>query len=157
MVMFVGIDPGAKGSLCALDPNTKSITFLSTLQTPHLIYDWLNALSPIRMLAIEEVHSIYGTSAGSNFKFGFNVGMLHGIVGATRIGMDTVQPKIWQKQTGVQFRPKMTMAQKKKTVAAKAIQLYPDAELYGPKGGLLDGRADALMIAHFLTIKYGGN
>lgn len=51
----------------------------------------------------------------------------------------------------------MSQADKKKTVAAKALQLYPDAELHGPKGGLLDGRADALMIAHFLTIKYGGS
>ena len=155
--MFVGIDPGAKGSLCALDPGRKNITCLSTVQAPHLIYDWLNALSPIRMIAIENVHAIYGTSAGSNFKFGYNVGMLHGIVGSTRIGMDTVQPKIWQKQTGILFKKGMTVAQKKKVVAAKVIQLYPEAELYGPKGGLLDGRADALMIAHYLTIKYGGS
>lgn len=155
--MFVGIDPGAKGSLCSLDIDTKSITFLATSESPHLICEWLYEREPIRIIGIEEVHSIYGTSAASNFKFGYNVGLLHGIVGATRIGMDTVQPKIWQKQTGVLFRKNMSQADKKKTVAAKALQLYPDAELHGPKGGLLDGRADALMIAHFLTIKYGGS
>ena len=35
----------------------------------------------------------------------------------------------------------------KKEVADIASRLYPKAELHGPKGGLLDGRSDALMIA----------
>jgi hypothetical protein len=49
----------------------------------------------------------------------------------------------------------MKPADKKKFVASIALQLYPKAPLFGPKGGLLDGRADALMIAHYLSIKYG--
>ena len=49
----------------------------------------------------------------------------------------------------------MKPADKKKHVASIAMQLYPKANLSGPKGGLLDGRADALMIAHYLSIKYG--
>ena len=37
----------------------------------------------------------------------------------------------------------------KKQVAEIAQSLYPTAELHGKRGGLLDGRADALMIAHY--------
>jgi len=155
-MVVVGIDPGAKGSLCLLDTTSKHITFLSTYVSPALIYDWLNAYSPIHMIGMEDVHAIYGTSAGSNFKFGFNVGLLHGIIECTRIGMDLIQPKVWQKETGIRFKKGMTPAQKKRVVANKALQLYPKAasSLYGPKGGLLDGRSDALMIAHYLGIKY---
>ena len=34
-------------------------------------------------------------------------------------------------------------------------KLYPTAELYGNKGGLRDGRSDALGLAHFIRLKYG--
>jgi hypothetical protein len=153
-VIYIGIDPGAKGSLCSLDTVGKTTWFMPTNALPRELYTWLNHRDLIDRIAIEDVHAIYGTSAGSNFKFGFNVGMLHGIVGATAMGLDLVQPKVWQKTTGISFKKGMTPAQKKRVVAAKAQQLYPNADLYGPKGGLLDGRSDALMIAHFLSIKY---
>jgi hypothetical protein len=156
-MVIVGIDPGAKGSLCSLDTVSKSIWFIPTTALPHELYAWLKRDDSIHMIGIEDVHAIYGTSAGSNFKFGFNVGLLHGIIGATQIGMDLVPPKVWQKETGIRFKKGMTSAMKKKTVAAKALQLYPKAQLHGPKGGLLDGRSDALMIAHYLALKYGGN
>lgn len=161
MALFIGIDPGAKGSLCLLDTATKQMEFMHTpggLVTSLEVYTWvcMNHLNhTINAIAIENVHAIYGTSAKSNFNFGFNTGALHGIIGCTGIGLEMVQPKLWQKQCGIVFKPKMRPADKKKTVAAVALQLYPKADIFGPKGGLLDGRADALMIAHYLSIKYG--
>ena len=44
----------------------------------------------------------------------------------------------------------------KVAVANKAEGFYPEAQLHGPLGGLLDGRSDALMIAHYLKLKHGG-
>ena len=68
-----------------------------------------------------------------------------------------VTPKTWQKACGIAFKPKSAPAEKKRVVAAKAHQLYPSAALHGPRGGLLDGRSDALMIAHHMMLKYGGS
>ena len=161
MPTFLGIDPGAKGSLCLLDTVTKEQHFMHTpggLVTSWEVYNWVlgaNLDHRISAIAIENVHAISKTSAGSSFKFGFNVGALHGIIGCTGIGLEMVQPKLWQKECGVRFKKGATPAQKKKAVAAVALQLYPKADIFGPQGGLLDGRADALMIAHYLSIKYG--
>jgi hypothetical protein len=153
--VFVGIDPGAKGAICFLVPSTNEITFLPTTEKPSVIFEQLNEtrhnpLFTIQMIMIEDVHAIQGTSAGSNFKFGFNVGLLHGIFSATGIGLDLVSPKTWQRSVGV----KKTGKEIKAEVAEIASRLYPSAQIHGPKGGLLDGRSDALMIAHYNMLKY---
>ena len=161
MSIYLGIDPGAKGSLCILDTQLKVTTFLpvpSGIETPQRLRKDLldlDKITPIDMAAIEDVHSIFGMSAGSNFQFGFNVGILHGIMRSTHIGLDVVQPKVWQKAVGVVIPPKSKPTVVKQAIAAVALRLYPHAQLFGPKGGLLDGRADALMIAHYLSTKYG--
>jgi len=157
--LFVGIDPGAKGSFCLLDPIRKTMEFKPTPTldvTAAVIYDWLMNYKPhIHMIGVEEVHAIFGTSAKSNFSFGFNVGQVRTIASMTGIGVDLVQPKVWQKGCGITFKKGMKAPAKKQLIAATALRLYPSAPLYGPQGGLLDGRADALMIAHHLSLKYG--
>ena len=162
MTRFVGIDPGAKGSFCFLDSKTKEIEFwpnpIMGIYSA-VIYDLImdrNKEQPIHMIGIEEVHSIFGTSAKSNFSFGFNVGIVHTIADLTSIGVDLVQPKEWQKACGIRFKTGMKPAEKKQVTVGRALQLYPAAPLHGPKGGIMDGRADALMIAHYLSLKYGG-
>ena len=161
MTALVGIDPGAKGSICILDFETKEILFCNTPQGYGDAQRILKALisehqrNPILMIGIEEVHSIYGMSAKSNFSFGFNVGQIHTLAEMTDIGIDLIQPKVWQAGCGIRFIPKLKPSERKKIVGDAAIRLYPSAKIYGPKGGLLDGRADALMIAHYLATKYG--
>ena len=53
--------------------------------------------------------------------------------------------KIWQKYIGVTAKGKDI----KKQISEIALKLYPTANIYGKRGGLLDGRSDALMIAHY--------
>ena len=47
---------------------------------------------------IEDVHSIYGSSAKSTFQFGMNKGYLLGLLAANRIPYHLIQPKEWQKE-----------------------------------------------------------
>lgn len=161
---YIGCDPGSTGAICSLDPNTKSITFFNTPQANALhrsIHVLINAL-PIRAVvsrvAIEDVHSMGGMNAKSNFQFGRNLGHLEVLIHYAFNDVEYIQPKAWQKVCGIKYvYPKgATAAQKstirKKTHAARCIELYPDAEIYGPRGGLMDGRADALLIAHTLTL-----
>ena len=98
----------------------------------------------IAIIMIEDVHSLHGMSAKSNFNFGYNLGAVTAICKASGLGVDKVTPKIWQK--GIGIKPKDPSI--KKSVANIALSLYPTAQIHGPKGGLLDGRSDALMIAH---------
>lgn len=165
--VYVGIDPGAKGYICALAPGDRSIEFLSNTQAPKFLYDAFVLLGKhynVRQIMIEDVHSLHGASAKSNFNFGRNLGLLYGIIGSTGMGIDIIQPKVWQKEIGVVTPVKKKGAPKVKAsvrtrqikldVAAICTRLYPEVNIRGPKGGLIDGMSDALMIAHFCSIKY---
>ena len=160
---FIGIDPGSQGALCLLDPSTKRCKFLklpnnSNLITPREILGFLDSISieDLQIVGLEEVHSIFGMSAKSNFQFGKALGMIETICRLSSHGLDTVQPKVWQKGVGIKFPTKSKPAIKKRITAQRVQELYPNADIFGPKGGLLDGRADALMIAHYMSLKYAG-
>ncbi len=151
MNWFVGIDPGKTGAICALDQD-RDITFVDINKPGHDIYDDLKGSQPFIML--EKVTPMQKGGLVSAWRFGQNVGRIQGILEATGLGYDMVPPKTWQKECGVVIPPKTPPAQRKKITEAAVLRLYPHAEIYGPKGGLLDGRADALMIAHYCWLKY---
>ena len=94
---------------------------------------------------IEDVHSMFQVSAKSNFSFGYNLGVITTIAIACNVMVDKVGPKKWQKFIGVKEKGPAI----KKEVAEIAKRLYPDTVLHTPRGRLLDGRSDALMIAHY--------
>ena len=147
-MLIAGVDPGANGAIAVLDSsNPDSVALLDLAKvTPFDAYQWLHKQQP-NSVWIEDVHSLYGMSAKSNFGFGKNLGIVTAIAKIAINGqtVKTVTPKIWQKYVGVTVRGKAI----KKQVAEIAQSLYPTTELYGKRGGLLDGRADALMIAHY--------
>jgi hypothetical protein len=160
-MLVIGIDPGVKGAICALDFQTGSIEFRPTpgplVNLPDL-YEWIVSREP-RIIGIEDVSSVPGTSAKSNFQFGRNLGAVETLAILSRQGMDRIRPKDWQKEIGISI-PRSTKGAARKraikqAVGEKCLQLYPGAEIFGPKGGLLDGRADSLMIAHCMGLKYG--
>jgi hypothetical protein len=165
--VFIGIDPGASGYICALAPESKQVEFLSNVEKPNILFEMLTTLRKnfnVQMAMIEDVHSIPSASAKSNFSFGWNCGLLHGILGCTGIGLDMVQPKIWQKHIGIKTptrkkgAPKIPAsvrtAKMKNDVAKICERLYPEVNIRGPKGGLKDGMSDALMIAHYCSHIY---
>jgi hypothetical protein len=156
---YLGCDPGAKGAICMLYPEHKLARFYPTPggKDPLGFLSWAyisrSAFYMAKRAAIEDVHSLYGMSAKSNFNFGFNVGAAHALLEAALwagdVKLEKVQPKVWQKAVGINARGKKI----KTTVAELARKLYPECDIYGPKGGLMDGRADALMIAHYLYLQ----
>jgi len=147
--MFIaGIDPGANGAIAVLDSENPDSVALIDLKK-FSIYEttkWLHD-KKINTVWLENIHSLYGMSAKSNFGFGRNFGIALAIakMGTSDGPIQQVAPKIWQKYIGVTVKGKAI----KQEVAKIAQGLYPGAELHGKKGGLLDGRADALMIAHY--------
>lgn len=152
-IAYIGIDPGAKGSFCLLVPATKQVAFWPTDGKPLEALNWLWRADKelnVRIIMIEEVHSLFGMSAKSNFSFGYNVGIVNTLSSISEIGVDKVTPKKWQKLVGVRAKGKEI----KKDVAGICERLYPKASIRGPRGGLLDGLSDALMIAHYASLTY---
>ena len=145
-----GIDPGATGAICVLDSHDPAHVALLDLKKHSNtdIYSWLHSQLRFRgsEIWVEDIHSMHGMSARSNFSFGKNLGIVTTIA-ELMVGNPPkpVTPKIWQKYIGVTAKGKAI----KRQVANIAQYLYPQAELHGKRGGLLDGRSDALMIAYY--------
>ena len=139
--MILGIDPGNKGFICFI---IDSIHWIPLDKSSSYILRQLQRYE-IEKAYIEDVHSIYGMSAKSNFSFGFNVGKVHTIIEALDIPIELVQPKKWQKYLGVTTKGKAI----KQEVGQLVRDIYPHADIFGKRGGLLDGKADSLAILHY--------
>ena len=149
-MLIAGIDPGVNGAIAVLDSENPDSVALLDLKKHSIItiHEWLVEELDYHpsIFWIEDVHSMHGMSAKSNFRFGKNIGMITAVAELFRNELsNTVTPKVWQKYIGVTAKGKAI----KKQVAKIAQYLYPQAELHGKRGGLLDGRSDALMIAYY--------
>lgn len=159
---YIGIDPGAKGALCILDPSSNYPTLFADLSLKNKASELLTVInyeldqSPA-LIALEDVHSLPGMSAKSNFTFGGMFWRIKTILDCAQAEYEMVTPKAWQQAVGVPSRKFLNGEMDlKQAVADLAQGYYPEAHLHGPRGGLLDGRSDALMIAHYLRMKHGG-
>lgn len=152
MDVWIGIDPGASGGMCVLtsDNNVEIGDYAKQgiVGYARALRDIMESDITIKMIAVEKVASMPAQGVKSVFSFGERYGELQGMLQTLGLGYDLVRPQLWQKACGV--KPKST----KKDIAAVMNRLYPNAELYGPKGGVMDGRADALGIAHYLRKTY---
>ena len=150
---YLGIDPGAKGALCLLVPVTTQIAFKPTTDKPLELLRWINQIQSqyeLRVIMIEDVHSIYGASANSNFNFGYNVGLVNTLAQCSGASVDRVTPKKWQSKVGIRKKGKAIKAE----VGTICDRLYPEVSIRGSRGGLLDGLSDSLMLAHYAFLKY---
>lgn len=97
--LYIGIDVGSKGFIstqCNGEWNHYSIEDNDLYQLSEIMSSLRQKYSDIACV-IEDVHSIYGSSAKSTFSFGFNKGYLIGLLAANKIPYTLVQPKEWQK------------------------------------------------------------
>lgn len=105
---YGGIDPGKHGAISIL---TKSGQLIKSpfpligksgkeeldLKKMGEFFRNIRTHYPNIMFIVEEVHSLFGMSAKSNFQFGFNNGLLIGMLNAMSFSYTLVQPKEWQK------------------------------------------------------------
>ena len=143
-----GIDPGAHGAMCVLDSNDPAYAEVFDLHntTPYEAADWLFK-QQVNIVFIEDVHSLHGMSAKSNFNFGYAVGLVNTISNIVLRGSHPilVQPKAWQQAVGVTEKGKFI----KQQVSELAQEKFPNLNLKGKMGALKDGRSDATMLAYY--------
>lgn len=168
-ILHVAIDPGVSGAVCSLDAETNEVRFFDTptlnvkvgknfknVLDAYRMVEILKMLSEGRevMVTIEKVQAMPGggertMGATSAFSFGMGFGLWLGILAALGLPHQQIHPATWKSKV------MSGMGKEKDASRLRAMQLYPRAakDLSLKKH---HGRADALMLARFSWLTYGG-
>jgi len=164
----IGLDPGMTGAIAAVYGGTYKVEDIPTFKvvtgrkrstatgkmidkfrTEMNIPEILSIIKRYRDLSddvhawIEAVHSMPDQGVRSMFSMGEGFGILKCALAATSTPYTIVHPATWKKfmMSG--------MGKEKEASVYRALQIWPNADLVGPKGGKKHGRADALLIARY--------
>lgn len=154
-VIFVGIDPGKHGAVALMDEQRRGIELHACPLGPDGDYDRAAMLGLLRhifaadsqqpAITLELVHSMPHDGVVQAFDFGRGYGYWQ--MACTAVGVEPmlVRPEEWKREMLA------GLPSGKRSSVEQAIRLFPDAsirnQLYGPRGGLVDGKAEALLLA----------
>jgi crossover junction endodeoxyribonuclease RuvC len=148
---ILGIDPGLSGALALVEDGRlvelvdieASDSRINAAHLASLVQRW----SP-DFAVCEVVTARPGQGVTSMFTFGHGLGTITAVLSTLGIPHLLIRPQAWQSHFGIEASSK-DKTEHKREIADRAEALYPGAPLYGPKGGLRDGRSDALLLAHY--------
>jgi hypothetical protein len=156
---FIGIDPGLHGALAWMDGERRQIEVRDCPLTAGE-YDFFGmwkafetaCASGPAIVVMEKVHSMPSDGKASAFSFGVGYGAWLAICGMFRIPPNLVAPQTWK-------RVMLAGIANDKRAEAMALkqrfQGHPIcAQLHGPRGGLRDGRVDALFLAEYARVAW---
>lgn len=173
----MGVDPGKNGSFVAvpLDSNKSQIyipiPLIGTNVDVGALIKALSDIAPlIKYCAMEDVHSIFGASAKSNFQFGWINGVQEAALYAAKIPFVKVQPKVWQKVAWQGIQPIQVATGKKNkegkpvyktdtkaTSLLAARRLFPNESFLATSRSKIphDGFVDGALLAHYARLHFG--
>jgi hypothetical protein len=170
---YIGIDPGKKGAIARIANNGRITTWVMPLTHGNdialfVLCELIDRISsPKDTVALELIHSIYGTSKGSMFTMGRGLGNLESTLACKGCNFHYVRPADWQARIWIDkdMVKKPSKSGKKMVNDTKAISLnaakriFPKTDMkYGNnekrhKGRTRikehDGIVDALLIAQY--------
>lgn len=172
MKAYIGIDPGKESFITVIDSNNSIEFFQIPMIGKEIDVKALNSL--IKNIddanfddiycVIEDVHALYGSSAGSTFEFGRIVGILEALLVAHTIPFVKVQPKTWQKVMweGIPLQTKPSSTGKThvndtKSMSLMAAQrLFPEVDLRSTERCKKPNhnKVDSLLIASYCQRKF---
>ena len=152
MKAYVGWDPGHTGAIALMVVGGRvgvydwhdEIKMHKALTTWAKLYD-------IQMVAIEKVHGMKGNSSRSDTTFQQHTGACKCIIKLAGLPMVEVLPQVWMKR-----RLPAKKHPKDKPSVPYVQARYPHINLFGPRGGVKDGRSDAICIAEWCKENYHG-
>lgn len=169
---WIGADPGASGAIALYLPpapgpltaavkatRTESPAAVEVFDMPQLkdgggLDHWTLAAYlrgwaityDVQGVTVERVSAMPGQGVTSMFSFGSSFGAIKQAIASAGLHFTLVSPVTWKLLYGLRGG-----RENKAASAVKAIELFPGLEkrLYGPKGGVKDGRAEAVLLAHY--------
>jgi crossover junction endodeoxyribonuclease RuvC len=151
--MIVGLDPGTRGAIAALDGREVVLVENLPVHTVaakgrgdraeldvHTLHALIAGLGPIEHAFVEKVAARPGNGSVSMFRFGQACGAIYATLAVMGIPLSFVQPQAWQRHHGIGPSPE--------AARQRAVQLYPQiASRLARKADA--NRADALLIAGY--------
>ena len=153
--LVIGIDPGLSGALAML--GTGGLLAVADLPVvakgsgagrvkneinpaalSHLLRDWVAGHADDVLVVIERVSAMPDQGVAGVFSLGDTLGSIRGVVATRGYPVAWVTPQRWKKHYG--------LPADKELARARAIQLYPDADLPRKKD---HNRAEAILIARY--------
>ena len=157
--LYLGLDVGSKGALTVIhndEPlNSYSFVDYDMAQICDILRDY-KSYGPCYAV-IEDVHAVYGSAAKATFEFGYNKGVLVGLLTALQIPYSLVPPKTWQ--SAVWERCDKVMDGKKVKTKETSIncakRIFPNVNLkrYERCKNPDDGICDSLLMAEYARRK----
>lgn len=154
MQNIISVDPGKSGAIAHLQLSDSRVSIVDVWDTPMLAKEYniarmidLIKSAKATFAIIENVTVRPGEGVVSCFSMGYGCGVYHTIFAGLKLPYEVITPAQW---CSVLKLPKRdTTAQRKADHVALASKLHPNhAQLFvGARGGLIDGRADAVLIA----------
>lgn len=141
----LGVDPGESGAAVLLR-GRKIVEMLRFKKcTEQEMATWFLGIAALKPIgALEKVRSSPQMGVTSSFTFGWNYGLLRGLMAAAYIPFEDVTPQVWQKGLRIPSKSK-----KEKPIQFKQ-RLRIEAHQRWPRFNLTADLADACLIAEWL-------
>jgi crossover junction endodeoxyribonuclease RuvC len=168
-IIFIGIDGGMQGAIGAIYPyddyranvismptyqvmkGKKRKTLYDKAMIKEIFMCFKQSGSVIHVM-LESAQPYPEQGSVSNFTTGHSFGFMEGLLTGLEIPYETVHPKTWQKEffAGKGIKPKHLSYD-------VACTMFPTLEFRTPRGRVLDGHSDAILIAEYCRRKHGIN
>lgn len=175
-MIIAGIDPGQQGAIAFINTKKKTEWVLDMPLLPEKgidalqLYYYLDG-EDVEKVFLEKAQSMPGQSSVAMFNYGVGYGKILAVLAIFKLPFEEIRPNKWKTEFGLsglkKTNKKEKMTKEEKTAAKKqrkemavktAMQMFPKLkdEFYTERGKMLDGRAEALLIAAYGVRKYGG-
>ena len=165
--VYIGIDVGKKGGIAVKSPRQSELMLMTIprikdkvdLRALVELFEDILMEGDEFMVAIEDVHSLFGMSAKSNFSFGEIKGIKIGILNALGFPYELVPPKTWQKEIWTSADMVYKTGKKvdtKATALVAAKRLFPNESFLATSRSSVphDGLVDAALILEYCERKF---
>ena len=157
MNYFIGIDPGQKGALSIISHyHYDDNKFIHVIDMPLFPSKEINTIGVREFFSviisresicyIEKAQSMPRQGVTSTFNYGQGYGKLKAVLEILGISYQEISPQLWKKEFSL-------IKKDKKDSVTVAMKLFPEITFKTPKGRLLDGRAESLLIAEYCRRK----
>lgn len=153
-MIYVGIDPGQKGAIAFIKNNSIIIYDMPLFSNKEI--DGIKTSDIFfteggDFCILEKAQTMPQQGTVSMFKYGMSYGIIKGVLYSFEISFQEVPPQKWKKE--------YSLSKDKAESIATAKKLFPDCKIdfRTCKGRMLDGRAEALLLAEYARRQYNND